>query len=86
MDVTIQIPDELAPRLGAAADLPRRALEALAIEEFRLGRITQAELRRFLGVATRHKLDGILKAHGLYTPYAPGDLEQERRDLKRAGF
>jgi hypothetical protein len=34
MDVTIHIPDDFANRLGTAGDLPRRALEALAIEEF----------------------------------------------------
>jgi len=37
MDVTIHIPDDLATRLGTAVDLPRRVLEALAVEEFRLG-------------------------------------------------
>jgi hypothetical protein len=39
MDVTIHIPDDLATRLGTAGDLPRRILEALAVEEFRLGRL-----------------------------------------------
>ncbi|HWX31960.1 MAG TPA: hypothetical protein VNZ53_31570 [Steroidobacteraceae bacterium] len=53
MDVTIHIPDDLAIRLETAGDLPRRILEALAVEEFRLGRLTQPELRRLLGFATR---------------------------------
>jgi hypothetical protein len=34
MDVTIHIPDDLAAGLGTAGNLPRRVLEALAVEEF----------------------------------------------------
>ena len=86
MDVTIQIPDDLALRLGAARDLPRRALEALAIDEFRLGHLSHAELRRLLGFGTRDALDRFLKAHGVYAPYTLDDLERERQDLRRLGF
>jgi hypothetical protein len=86
MDVTIQIPDDLARRLGATDDLSRRALEALAVEEFRLGHLTLAELRRLLGFGTRDALDRFLKAHGVYVPYTLDDLERERQDLRRLGF
>ena len=85
MDVTIQIPDDLATRLGTA-DLPRRALEALAVEEFRAGRLTQAELRRLLGFATRQALDAFLKAHEVYLSYTADDLDQDRDDLRRLRF
>jgi len=45
MNVTVQIPDDLARRLTAAGgDLWRRALEALAVEEY--GRLTKPELQR----------------------------------------
>jgi len=37
-------------------DLSRRALEALAIEEFKNGHITKPELRRLLGFQTRYQL------------------------------
>lgn len=86
MDVIIQIPDDLAGRLGAAGDLPRRVLEALAIDEFRLGHLTHAELRRLLGFATRDALDHFLKQHGVYSAYTLDDLEQERHELRRLGF
>jgi hypothetical protein len=62
MDVTIQIPDDLARRLGATGDVSRRALEALAVDEFRLGHLTPAELRRLLGFGTREALKRFLKA------------------------
>ncbi len=86
MDVTIHIPDDLASRLGSVRDLPRRVLEALAVEEFRLGHLTQPDLRRLLGLATRHALDVFLKAHQIYIPYTLDDLIHDRNDLRRLGF
>jgi len=85
MDVTIHIPDDLARRLGTS-DLPRRALEALAVEEFRLGRLGQPELRRLLGIATGQAADALLKAHGVYAAYGLDDLDHDRDDLRRLGF
>jgi predicted nucleic acid-binding protein len=35
MNVTVHIPDDLAERIGTGVDLSRRALEALALEEYR---------------------------------------------------
>ena len=86
MEITVRIPDDLAERLSAASELERRALEALALEEFKLGHLTKPELRRLLGFATREALDGFLKAHGIFEPYTLDDLERERRDLERLGF
>jgi uncharacterized protein UPF0175 len=86
MDITVRIPDDLAERLSAASELERRALEALALEEFKLGHLTKPELRRLLGFATREALDGFLKAHDVFEPYTLDDLERDREDLKKAGF
>ncbi|HTO66082.1 MAG TPA: UPF0175 family protein [Bradyrhizobium sp.] len=86
MDITIRIPDDLARRLGATVDLPRRTLEALAISEFRRGHLTQGELRQLLGFGTRDALDGFLKAHRVDSDYTLDDLERERDDLRRLGF
>ena len=86
MDVTIHIPNDLATRLGTAGDLPRRVLEALAVEEFRVGHLTQPELRRVLGLATRQALDSFLKAHEAYISYKVDDLNHDRDDLRRLGF
>ena len=85
MDVTFQIDDNtLPPSVLAAGDLPRRALEAFALEELRAGRITEVELRRMLGLA-RIQLDGILKSHGIYQEYTIEEVEQEHRVLKDLG-
>jgi Uncharacterised protein family (UPF0175) len=87
MDVTVQIPDDLADRMTmAGGDLSRRALEALALEEFKNGRLTKPELRRLLGFETRFELDGFLKAHQVYEEYTLEDFEREREALKALGL
>ena len=87
MDLTVQIPDDLASRMGASGgDLLRRALEALALEEFKSGHISKPELRRLLGFGTRYQLDGFLKAHDVYEDYTLQDLEQELEGLSRLGI
>ena len=87
MEVTLYIPDEVAERLTAAGkDLSRRALEALALEEYKAGRLTEAQLRQLLGFKTRDELDGFLKSHEVWLNYTVEDLERERAALKRMGF
>ena len=87
MELIVQIPDELASRMSASGgELSRRALEALALEEFKSGRITKPELRRLLGFGTRYQLDGFLKTHGVYDDYTLQDLEQELEGLRRLGI
>ena len=86
MDVTLRIPDALAPQLAPeGGDLARVALESLALEALRSGRITEAELRQMLGLA-RVALDGFLKTHGIYQEYTLADFEQERWALKELGL
>jgi hypothetical protein len=86
MDITVRVPDDLALRLGTVGEVERRALEALALEEYKLGHLTKPELRRLLGFGTRSKLDEFLKAHDVFEPYSLDDLERDRRDLQRLGF
>jgi hypothetical protein len=87
MELTVQIPDDLARSMSASGgDLSRRALEALALEEFKSGHITKPELRRLLGFGTRYRLDGFLKSHGVYEDYTMEDFDQDRDALKQLGF
>lgn len=93
MDVTVPIPDGFAARFGSAAELGRRALEALALEEFRAGRLNKVELRQLLGFETRAELDGflllkarglLLEARSLLEEYTLADLDRERQVLDQA--
>ena len=81
MELTVQIPDELVRRMSASG-----ALEALALVEFKSGRITKPELRRLLGFGTRYQLDGFLKSHDVYEDYTMEDFERDRDALKQLGF
>ena len=75
MTVTLEIPEELAQRLGPQAALISR--EALGLEAHRQGLWTEAELGRFLGLS-RVALDQFLKDHGVELAYTWDDLELER--------
>ena len=82
MDVTLHIPDAFAQRLKAAgADISRRALEALALEEDKLGHHTTADLCGLLGLGTPAEMDGFLKAHGVSGTAMLDDQKRERQDL-----
>jgi uncharacterized protein YgbK (DUF1537 family) len=86
MQFTVDIPDDLARRvIAAGGDISRQALEALALEELRAGRITEPELAQALGLG-RLQLDGFLKAHGIYQEYTVQDFEAERAALKEIGL
>ena len=87
MEVTVHIPDDLVSRMNrAGADLSRRALEGLALEEYRNGHISEPDLLRLLGFQTRYELDGFLKAHGLYQNVAMADIDRDLADLKSLGL
>jgi hypothetical protein len=87
MNVTVQIPDDLAKRLGASGDdLSRRALEGFALEEYKADHITKAELRRMLGLETRYELDGFLKVHGVTADVSIDDLRRDVSDLESLGL
>jgi hypothetical protein len=87
MTVTVQIPDDLAARLTAGGgDLSRRALEALAADEYKHECLTKPELQRLLGIETSFQLDEFLKAHDVWIEYTMEDAERESRSLERLGF
>jgi len=87
MNLTVAIPDDLAHRLSAdGADAARRVLESFAVEEFRRGGLSDPDLGRLLGFATRSELDKFLKDRAIYQDYDDEDLEQDQCDLRRAGF
>lgn len=83
MNVTVPIPDDFAARFGSEAELGRRALEALALEEYRARRLSEAELRQLLGLGTRGELDGFLKAHGITKGEAAEEVERDLQGLDR---
>lgn len=86
MNLTVEIPDEVAGSLGAGGDLSRRILEGFALEEYKSQRISKAQLRRLLGLETRYELDGFLKAHRVPADVTIEDVRRDVQDLKSLGL
>jgi hypothetical protein len=77
MQITIEIPDELAAALAPPGlDPARAALEALALEAYRERRLSAYQLRTLLGIPSRFDLDGFLKEHKVET-YTAEDFEHD---------
>jgi hypothetical protein len=69
MQITIELPDELANQLEASlGNLNRRALESLIVEAYRLKILSAA---------------AFLKKHGAYLHYTEADLVQDLDNLER---
>ena len=82
MQVSLGIPDDLGRRIAAdAGELPRAALEALALEAIRTGKLTVSQARRLLGISSRYAMDGFLKTHGVFLDLT---LDDVRRDSEVA--
>lgn len=83
MDVQLQIPDDVARvLLSEQKDLSRAALEALALEGYRAGRLSESQIRRLLGFNTRMQVHAFLKAHNVYLNYSIHELERDLESLK----
>jgi len=87
MNVTVDIPDELASQISAAGvDLSRRVVETIALEEYKAERISKAQLRRVLGFETRYALDAFLKARQIGPNVTIEDLRRDVQDLQSLGL
>lgn len=78
MQVRLDLPDDISAALeGRWPDLPRHALEALAVESYRDGALTESQVRRLLGLDTRFQVHALLKAHRVPLQYTKADLEDD---------
>jgi hypothetical protein len=64
--------------LARPAPLSSGALEALALDVFRLERLTRPELKQHRGLATRGDLDAFRVSHGFVGRYSASDLDRDR--------
>ncbi len=78
MEITVTIPDELYRQIiPEGLDPSRQALEDIAVEAYRAHRLTGSQLRRLLGIPSRHELDGFLKKRGVWLEYTVEDFRRE---------
>ncbi len=78
MRIWLDLPDDAVGQLAETGrDLSRTALEALAIDAYRMNRITAHQLSQLLEIHSRYELDGFLKQHGVPLEYSIDDFERE---------
>lgn len=84
MTVSIQLPDHAAALLrNVWDDLPRAALESLAVEGYRSGRLSCAEAGELLGHSSRWESEEFLAAHGVWPGTTVEELESDLATLDR---
>jgi predicted HTH domain antitoxin len=84
MQVTLNIPDDLAAQIIPAGKDPSRAtLEAVAVEGYRTQRLSEEEVREMLGLATRMQVHAVLKEHGAVLNYSIEDFVQDMQTSLR---
>lgn len=84
MDVRIEVPDDIVHRMKIRwKDLPRGMLQALAIESYRAGIITEAEVQRMLNLPSRWDVDAVLKEAQAYIEYTDMDLREDIDAIRR---
>jgi len=85
MDVAIQIPDDIGQALAArSADLSRTVLEAVAIEGYRTGAITAAQVQTMLGLPSRWETEKFLRRAEAWLDYTMADLERDIAAIRDA--
>ena len=82
MQITIELPEDIAVGLESRwKDLPRAALESLALEAYRSRALTAAQLRRLLVFETQMQVDAFLNEHEVFD-YSAADFEQDCETLR----
>jgi predicted HTH domain antitoxin len=77
-ELTIELPEEIERELRAAwENLPRRALEALAVEGYRSGVLTRGQVGHLLDL-NFWETETFLKEKAAFLKYTLEDLEQDR--------
>jgi hypothetical protein len=82
MEISIQLPDDIANQFGnAAVDLPREILEAFAIQNYRSQKITRHQVTQLLGL-DYWQTEDLLAKHDAKQIYTLADLEVDRASLR----
>lgn len=85
MEVTISLPEDISAALqGRWDNVPRRSLEAIAVEGYRTGALNESQVRRLLGLETRFQVHALLKEQQVPLRYSHADLQDDlsaHRDL-----
>ena len=85
MNVAIEIPDDVARQLQArSGEVSRAVLEAVAIEAYRSGAITPAQVQQMLRLGSRWETEALLRRAEVYHDYTVDDLERDIAAIRDA--
>ena len=85
MNVAIEIPDDIGKVLaGQTGDISRAVLEAVAVEAYRSGTITPAQVQEMLGLHSRWETESFLRRAEAYHDYTTDDLERDIAAIRDA--
>lgn len=84
MTITLELPDSAAAVLRSAwDDLPKATLESLAVEGYRSGKLSRAEVGKMLGHSNRWESQDFLAAHQAWPGTTSKELEADLATLDR---
>lgn len=85
MEIRVDIPESLAGPLEAAhgPDLGRAAIEQLALEGYRTGKLSRYQVQQLLGFDNRYETEDWLGRSGVRVNYSLSDLQADRDTLDR---
>ena len=76
MNIIIEVPDDIAHHLQARwGNLEQRSLKALALEAYRLGALTEAQVQRLLNLPSRWDVERFFQQEQAYLDYTEADLD-----------
>ena len=85
MNIAINIPDDIGHVLAAqAGGVSRAVLEAVAIEAYRSGTITPAQVQQMLELHSRWETESFLRRAEAFHDYTMDDLEQDIAAIRQA--
>jgi len=66
--------------------VPRRSLEAVAVEAYRSGALTESQIRRLLKFDTRFQVHALLKEYQVPLRYTEADIEDDLSAHRELGI
>lgn len=82
MAITVSLSDEIL--MGDDNDVARNILEQVALEGFKSGQLSTAQVRRILGFESRFQVHEFLAAHDVpWVDYDEDELQREFETLTR---
>jgi predicted HTH domain antitoxin len=81
------LPDDISAALEEQwDDVPRRSLEAIAVEGYRSGALTESQVRRLLEFDTRFQVHALLKEHHVPLQYTAADIDDDLQAQRELGI